>query len=346
MRALEAMIAPLDVGRAAVLRRFGGVLRPLIADRAARTTILFTAIVVLAFAATITLPIALLSLGPIALGVPHVLADVRYLIVRPGLHREPRLWLVALPLLGVCLTSDLRFGLAAPVLSAVLARGAPSRKIVVLVIAGAAFVIACRVGRIADLVFVHGHNFLAVVVWWLYRPRRAREGIPVALFVAASLFMLLGVAEPVLRATGGLGSRLSFDLGALADSIATNAPPALGLRLVLLYAFAQSVHYGVWLRLVPEDDRPGRAPRSFSSSLRALRADLGAPLLVVTALAALGLAVWATIDLGSARIGYLRAAQFHGHLELAALAILFVRSPRDKAPFCVNVGRARPSGVG
>src|SRR4051812_34613224 len=106
MRALETIVAPLDVGRAAVLRRFGAALRPLIADRAARTTVIFAVILAFAFAATITMPIALLALGPIALGVPHVLADVRYLIVRPGLHRDPRLWVVAVPLLAVCMTSD------------------------------------------------------------------------------------------------------------------------------------------------------------------------------------------------------------------------------------------------
>ncbi|MEO7094054.1 MAG: hypothetical protein ABI175_12445, partial [Polyangiales bacterium] len=288
MSALDAIVSPLDDGRSAILRRFGGVLRPLIGDRGARTTVVFTLIVVVALVTTMTMPIALLALGPIAFGVPHVLADVRYLVVRPGLHRERGLWLVALPLLGATITSDLRIGLAAPVIAALLARGAIARKVLVVLLATTALVAACLVGRVADLVFVHAHNFIAVLIWWLYRPRRAREVVPLMLFVAASLALLFGVAEPVLHLTNGLGTRLPFHLGEVIDSIATGAPPALGLRLVLVYAFAQSVHYGVWLRLVPEDDRARRAPRSFAASLQALRADLGAPILVATSLAALG----------------------------------------------------------
>jgi hypothetical protein len=328
VRALEAIVSPLDVGRSALLRRFGAALRPLIADRGARTTVIFASIVTIALLATITAPIALLALGPIVLGVPHLLADVRYLVVRPGLHRERAVWLVALPLVAVCLTSDLRVGLLAPVVAALVARGAFVRRALVLVLAVTALVLAHRVGRMADLVFVHAHNFLAVALWWGYRPRRARELGPPLLFVAVSVALLCGVAEPVLRATNGLTSRLPFDLGATIDALATDAPPALGLRLVLLYAFAQSVHYGVWLRLVPEDDRPRRAPRSFRASVRASREDLGGPVLAITAFAALGLALWAVFDLSGARIGYLRAAQFHGHLELAAVAVLFVRGRR------------------
>jgi hypothetical protein len=331
VRALDAIVSPLDVGRAAFLRRFGATLRPLIADRATRTTVVFGLAVVLALVATLTMPIALLALGPIVLGVPHVLADVRYLVVRPGLHRDRALWLVALPLLGVCVSSDLRVGLVAPMLAALLSRGSSARRVLVLVLATAAFVAACLVGRVADLVFVHAHNFLAVVIWWLYRPRRAREVVPLVAFVAVSVALVFGLAEPVLRLTSGLASRLPFDLGITIDSIATGAPPALGLRLVLLYAFAQSVHYAVWLRLVPEDDRARRAPRSFRASLRALRDDLGTMVLVVTALAATGLAVWAVVDLASARLGYLRAAQFHGHLELAAVGLLFIRGGRAAA---------------
>jgi hypothetical protein len=67
--------------------------------------------------------------------------------------------------------------------------------------------------------------------------------------------------------------------------------------------------------------------------VRALRDDLGAPILVLASLAAAALAVWAVVDLVAARNGYLRAAQFHGHLELAAAAFLWLaRDRRADAP--------------
>jgi hypothetical protein len=89
----------------------------------------------------------------------------------------------------------------------------------------------------------------------------------------------------------------------------------------MLYAFAQAVHYGVWLRLVPEDDRPRATPRSFRASYLALRDELGSLLLAAFALASVGLAIWAVADLVEARAGYLRFARFHGMLELTAIAL-------------------------
>lgn len=105
------------------------------------------------------------------------------------------------------------------------------------------------------------------------------------------------------------------------------APP-LGPRLILLFCFAQSVHYGVWLRLVPEDDRGRPTPRSYRASYRALVEELGAWALGLFAVAALGLAIWACVDLAEARDGYLRFARFHGSLELIAAGLLIVTGRR------------------
>jgi hypothetical protein len=102
------------------------------------------------------------------------------------------------------------------------------------------------------------------------------------------------------------------------------------MRLLVLYAFAQSVHYVVWLRLLPEDDRKSPTPRSFAQSYRALRADVGSLALWLFTLAALALAVWAAFDVGRARNGYIQLAFFHGYLELAAGALLWAERGRPK----------------
>ena len=102
--------------------------------------------------------------------------------------------------------------------------------------------------------------------------------------------------------------------------------------LVLLFAFAQAVHYGIWLRLIPEEDRPQPSPRTFSASARALHRDMGTPMLFGATVLILGFAFWALLDLAHARISYLRLALFHGHLELAGLAFLFVEGYSKKSP--------------
>ena len=88
------------------------------------------------------------------------------------------------------------------------------------------------------------------------------------------------------------------------------------------FAYAQSVHYGTWLRVVPEEGRERPAPRSWEASLVALRRDLGEPLLACAVLACVALAAWALVDLAAARDGYLRLALFHGPMELAVLGLV------------------------
>jgi hypothetical protein len=318
---IEALLSPFDAARRGLLLLLGRPLQPLFRDRDARVTAWAMVLVLFALVATAIAPIVLLALGPIVLGVPHVISDVRYLVVQPGLHRLRRLWLVAVPLVAVCFTSDVRVGLLAPAVAIAVAPAPLRRKAIGLAVTITLIALAYRVGSIADLFFVQAHNFVAVGLWWALRPARRRtQLVPVALFVAASLAIGLGALDPILRVTHGFTSRLPFSLGELVVQIAPTRDPSLGLHLVLLYAFAQSVHYAVWLRLVPEDARPRTAPRSFSSSFRALRADLGGPVLAISLVSALALAGWAVFDLCAARDGYLRAAQFHGHLELAAIA--------------------------
>ena len=97
-----------------------------------------------------------------------------------------------------------------------------------------------------------------------------------------------------------------------------------GFRLIVLFAFAQAVHYLVWLRLVPEEDRERETPRTWRATIQALRHDLGSFLFFVSIAAALSVAAWAFVDgVAKARDGYLRITLFHGNLELIALALLF-----------------------
>ncbi len=162
------------------------------------------------------------------------------------------------------------------------------------------------------------------MVW----PRRQRwHYLVLALFLSASLAVGLGLFDPVIATAQPAiaGPTGAHPFAFYAYTLAPFAEPVLATRLVVLFAFSQSVHYAIWLRLVPEDARSRRSPRPFRSSYRALLADLGPAVLILATLAALGIAVWAVIDLASARDGYLRAAIGHGHLELAAGALLYAR---------------------
>jgi hypothetical protein len=311
--------------------------------REARVALVGAGLVLAALAAAVIAPLWLLAIGPIVLGVPHVVSDVRYLCARPGFHRRKLLWLAAgVPIVWGIANASVLGGLVAAAGAAAVARGDRARRAAAFTIALGLAAVAWSVGSKADVAFAHLHNFLAVALWWAWRPRIQRwHWIPLGLFAGGTVALLAGLAEPVMRATAGLTTPAAWP--SFARHVASLAPvssPTLGVRIVLLYAFAQAVHYAVWLRLVPTEERGERAASTWSQSMtgavRSLRADVGVPVLILAALSALAIALWAVVDLSRARTEYLRFAIFHGHLELVAVAIFFVegwpaRGPRARS---------------
>lgn len=332
VRALPA--PPLEglLDAADACRRFGlttvgrSFARAVLTDRDKRTAFFGCLLITVAFFSTSMFPVVMLVVGPIVWGIPHVLADLRYLVARPGLHRRPLvLAAIAIGILGAGLGFGVRGGLVGAALALCVARTSWARRIAGLSIVASLFALAQTAPQTADLAFAHLHNFVGVLIWWAWRPRQTRlYFLPLAVFLIGSIALLAGWATPLHAFTKGLeapwtGMRM-FDL---LQSLTPYPFDPKSVRLVLLYAFAQATHYVVWLRLVPEDDRPTKSPRSYGQSFRAATTDLGAILLWISVFGALGLIGWAVFAPGAARDGYLRLAFFHGHLELAAGALLW-----------------------
>lgn len=276
--------------------------------------VLGVAIIGAALSISMVAPLWLLALGPIALGVPHLLADVRYCVVRPGWHRERRLWLTAgVPLVALGFGAPLEVGLIGVAASAlVLGNLRDTRLRLVVAVALGLAAITHALDSTADLVFAHAHNFIAVAMWASWRRRESRVyQLVLASFVLASVALTLGLGDVAWTSRLALNLPTGLDAHTHAESLAPELSQTWALRLVMLYAFAQAVHYGVWLRLVPEEDGPRAS----------LRDEFGTPMLAVVALSCVGLAIWACVDLTEARTGYLRFARFHGMLELTAIAL-------------------------
>lgn len=328
----EALLEFADALRRRWLRSLGGVGRVLVRDRELRVSVLFSAVVVSALVGTLIAPLWLLILGPLVWGVPHVAADIRYLVVRTGFGRRRILWLLGgVPLLALGLGVDLVWGFVGAALVALTARASWRRRLLV-----AAVVLACglglqQLGPASDVVFGHVHNFGAVLFWWLWRSRRGRaHRLALVLLLAATGLLVSDLGLQVV------GSR--FEWHALGDSadrqlwrLAPGLDPMLGMRLVLLFCFMQSVHYAMWMQMIPDEARQRSTVMTFRASLRDLERDLDRVALGVFAALSLGLIVWASWDMLAAGRGYFRMARFHGHLELMAAVLLILE------------GRARPS---
>ncbi|MEZ4384875.1 MAG: hypothetical protein R3A79_26325 [Nannocystaceae bacterium] len=327
----RAPIAALDRLRRRWLRALGGLARPLVRDRELRVAAMFSLMIVTALVGSLVAPLWLLLLGPLIWGVPHLVADLRYLVLETGYHRRRGLALVGAATLGwIALGGDLLWGFVGAAAIALVARAGAGRRLV-----AAALLLACGallypLGYLSDVIFGHVHNFVAVALWWVWCPRRGRlHWIPLALLVAATLLLLSPLAPALVAASGGLrwfasGTGADYELARLAPGVA----PELGLRLVLLFCFAQSIHYGIWLQLLADDARGRATPATFRRSLAELRAVVGDAGVVVAGLLAVSVAVWAAFDLTAANNGYFRVARFHGHLEIMALTLLLLEGRR------------------
>ena len=119
------------------------------------------------------------------------------------------------------------------------------------------------------------------------------------LFVLGSLALMLGWLIPKTSAVWLAPA--SLPASSYLETMSGGLANPWGMRLVLLFAFAQAVHYGVWLRLIPEDNRKQATPRPFVTTFRALEKDMGGTILLVAGLLAGGLAAWAVFDLAAAR---------------------------------------------
>jgi hypothetical protein len=319
MRAIanaDTVFAPLDRARHALLSVLARLSPSLVGRREPRVAFFGTLLIALGFLLTAIAPLWLLLVGPIILGVPHVVSDVRYLVARPKLHRRWPLWLlIGIPLAGCAVGFGVRAGLVAVCGALLGARGRVWIRALGIASALALLAVVWKDPRFADLVFAHLHNFIAVAMFIAWRRREGKlHWFPIAAFAFGAALLLFGVAEPSI-------ARFPYTVGV---GLVPRELATIGGRVVALYAFAQAVHYTMWLRLIPEEDRQRPTPRTFASTFRALAGDLGPWVLGAAMVAAIGFAVYALFDLASARNRYLELAIFHGHLEIAAGALLFV----------------------
>ncbi len=328
-RPLVAAITAVDRLRRSWLSALGRPGRALVRKRELRVAVIFSVMVTTALIGSLVAPFWLLLLGPVVWGVPHVVADIRYLVVRSGYHQRPRVALLGgLTLLWMALGGPLVEGLLCTAAVALLARAGLIRRLVVAAVIVLFAFFLDGLGRYGNIAFAHLHNFTPLLLWWIWRRRVGKlHMIPLVLLVAATCFLLSPVALDVAQALGGLG-RFSTEMGPKAQlwRLAADIDPAWGMRLVLLFCFSQSIHYGLWLHLLPDEDRDRATPLTFRATVEGLRVDLGDVGLVVAALLSIGVAVWALIDLVGANAGYFRMAQFHAHLEVMAIALFVLEN--------------------
>jgi hypothetical protein len=327
--------------------------RTLVRRRSVRVPILLSLHATAAFALALLAPSFLIALAPLALGVPHLAADVRYLLLR---RAPPRWWLgvsagFALTLVALRALAEAKVKVApslafeqgvasAWVLVGALGGFAAARRGIargVVALVAAAGVAALAIGAPAPfrIALLHGHNLMAVAIWALLFRRGGRLGwLPVAMVLVGAGLLASGALLGVTLQHGAL-SVAGLHLFAAADWLGPGLSDGAAIAVATSFAFLQSVHYAIWLVGVPSGDRPGEGGRSWRATGRELIRDFTAPGVASIVALALLVAAAGMAHPGPTRRLFLSLATFHGWFELAALAYLFARgaaSPVRPAP--------------
>jgi len=340
----EAWLRPLDRARTAlfVCALELAPLRSVLVEKRHRIPALLLAHAAVAFVLAVFAPTLLLVVGPLLLGVPHLLADLRYLVLRPRLAKLARAWLFggALLMLGLRIADLAGFSgllryellLAALWVAGSAALGATRYRDFRLLVIGLAVLAFSALAWLAPatvrLVMAHAHNPIALLIWALLFCQGRGRALAVASVLTAGALLL--VASPLAWLGFKHGLQQSFGLHAFAaaDQLAPfvqRAPLALGV--VASFAFLQSLHYAIWLHAIPQEATRGEGTLSFRMSYRALRGELGSWGLRLAAVLVVAVPLFGLLSPLRTQSVYLSLATFHAYLELGALSLWWLARP-------------------
>lgn len=315
-------------------------LAALLLERDRRLGVTLAARGIIALALAVYAPVLSFVLGPVALGVPHVASDLRYLVVR---RKFAGWWSISIA--GGCATllvlavleqlrviriqaaTDLAF-VACWAALAIVAGFQRSRDRVRAVGAAcvllAAAALAQRYPVAFRLTLLHGHNVLALLVWPAFFGLRKRwVSLQLALTLLIAAWLATGAA---FRTTV---AHVRWNLFAvhplqIADWLAPGLRADYALGLTSAFVFLQAAHYATWLSAIPQSQIRGEATLTFRMSLRSLLADFGwAPLLLLLGCWAVVVA-FACVNPLRTSVTYVAIATFHAYLELVLLTYFFV----------------------
>lgn len=329
------LLARADGARAAVLRTTCAVpaWRPWIlrlVDVRRRAPWQGLACVAVTAALALRFPFISLWLGAAILGIPHLISGVRHLAVRRRLA-----WTTWAPIAGAMLigaiqlltdslwtttATSLLFA-AAMASEALSGRSASRDRRLALLGVAAIYGTAAVLWPLRSLIVLsHAHAVGSMACLALIARRRAPLAwVPMAAAAGVMVAAFAGAFDAWLPAA-------PYAPPSSADSLATarilaafpGASELTRQRGLFAYAFGQALHYSIWVRLVPDVDRPAAVPQTFRVAWSRLRADLGRwalPLAAACAVAPFVILLGGT----TARETYFTLAYFHIGLEAAAL---------------------------
>lgn len=343
---IENSAQAMDFMRARLLR---GLLsfswtRDIFNDRATRLFFWFLAAGTIEFFLAIYFPLWVLVLGPMILGLPHLLASLRYVAATTTHLNKPQTSMIHLSfavLIALGLTryylykSEAPFHLWPEVIAIVITMlllFRASKATLKFFTARSALILpflALLIWQpiLTATVLVLCHNVIGFF-YWIQASKTSKER-NVALFatltfLTVSILIALGVFDflYIYYPAHTYLAIAHMDMKSLGSSLAPWVyNPELWARLVVVYAFGQSMHYFVWLKAIPDQNTAAQVPTSFRQSWRFLKKDFGIKFIGLTLLFLMIASLpWALMNWSEARVLYLSIATYHVYYEIVGLA--------------------------
>jgi hypothetical protein len=301
-----------------------------------RAVWLFVLVAGVALVVAVRAPLATTVLGLIAFGVLHNVLELRYVSGRFAAVLSGRLllWLVGLitaivlcRLAGMIVGEPARLaeivvGYAVLVAGCLAASRGPALLMALAVLAAAA-VASMSWPAYHFVVLAHLHNVVPLFFLWEWSARlpnpsvrRWFRSVQVGWVLVVPALVLAGLFDGQF---GSARTSLTGFVGNPRPILAASAPPAavvteVGMRLLVVFAFLQTMHYFVWVfflpRCAPEATKAFEARAPWLTGRRAWT--LGAAL-------GIALAALFVIDYASGKAVYSAFASYHAYLEFPVL---------------------------
>lgn len=304
---------------------------------------------VVSLALALRLPVTTTVLGLVVFGVLHNVLELRYVLGRfDDVLRGPFLMLLGGLITGVLICRllpagpvprSVEIGLCYVVLGVACVRALRGWWLALAVaILGLAAAASLTFPAYHFVMLTHLHNVVPLFFLWEWSRSMASttrwgfRATNLAWVVGIPALLLVGVFDALLRAApvgfGGLGGVAAFDPDRLAASY---APPALvadmGLRFLAVFAFMQTMHYVVWVGILPRY-APEAAAR-FDARVPVLR---GGRAWLLGGAVAVVLGVVFAIDYAQGKALYAALATYHAYLEFPVLLALLLSYRAKEVP--------------
>ncbi len=331
--------------------------------RSGTITLLVLTAVGLSLAIALGAPIATAVIGLILFGILHNLLEIRYVMGRfSGLLGRPFLELLLALISGIVVCRLLAGVIGRPaqlaeivlgyaILAAAARHGLDGRRRVAAWVGiGAAAAVSLTFPTYHFVVLTHLHNVVPLFFLWEWSrritSRRGRQAF-------RAVHLLWVVAIPAVILLGLLDGSLSVDPGIVRSVVgdgqtvlAASAPPGasatvLGMRFLTVFAFMQTMHYVVWVALLP------RVAPDASAAFEARVPWVTGPRLWAAGFVAAALfAVLFGLDFAQGKALYAALASYHAYLELPVLLALLVGARSLSAPAAGAAHRRDSAGSG